>query len=531
MNIIPYRKQCFLTFLFVFSGTLLVFPQDILWDKSYGGIHAEYLFDAQPTADYGFILVGSSISDRSGNKTEGNVYGLDYWIWKMDEKGDLDWQKSFGGNGNDVLKSIDLTQDGGFILGGHSTSMEGESKREDTRGQEDLWVIKLNARGDEEWQKTIGGSGKDILQQIKQTRDGGYIIGASSSSRPSGEKKSAHYGNMDFWVIKLDPQGTVEWERSFGGIYKDELKSISQTEDEGFIVGGYSNSILSGNKNEGSFGEGDFWVIKLNKYGNQEWQRTIGGEDDDVLNTIVPSKNGGYLVAGSSFSGATGRKSETNKNGSDFWVLKLDDRGEIEWQQTYDFGKTDVLTSLVENNDGTILIGGHAKSETVGLSRNDQRGINDYIALKIKPDGEEIWRKAVGSSGEDVLRKLVETRDGGYILAGTSRGTVSGDRNSRQGRSDFWVVKLKDKDKEDKTRHPGLEAIPNPTDRFSNVIVNHDFDEGSVYVYDIAGRLLQQFPAESRTIPVDMAGFPIGIYLVTVATNVKTQSVKILKGN
>lgn len=531
MKIFPYRKQCFLITVLFFLGLLFVFPQDILWEKSYGGIQAEYLFDAKPTADYGFILVGSSVSGKSGSKTEENVYGLDYWVWKMDERGDLDWQKSFGGNGNDFLKSIHLTQDGGFILGGHSTSMEGQSKREDARGQEDLWIIKLNARGDEEWQKTLGGTGKDVLHQIKQTKDGGFIIGASSSSRPSGEKQSAHYGNLDYWVVKLDPLGNVEWERSFGGIYKDELSSISQTDDEGYIVGGYSNSILSGNKNEGSLGEGDFWIIKLNKYGDQEWQRTIGGDDDDNLNTIEPSVNGGYLIAGSSFSGATGSKSETNKNGSDFWVLKVDDRGEIEWQQTYDFGKTDVLTTLIENNDGTLLLGGHAKSETTGLTRSNQKGINDYIALKIKPDGEEIWRQTVGSSGEDVLRKLVETRDGGYILAGTSNGEVSGDKNSKQGRSDFWVVKLKDKEKEDKNRHPGLEAIPNPTDSFSNVIVNHEFEKGTVSMYDISGRLLQQFPAESRTIPMDMTGLPIGVYLVTVATDVKTQSVKILKGN
>ncbi|WP_339611761.1 T9SS type A sorting domain-containing protein [uncultured Planktosalinus sp.] len=525
-------KILFVGFAVLITGFVSpLFSQDILWEKSYGGLHAEYLFDAQPTADYGFILAGSSISGKSGNKLDERISGLDYWVWKMDEKGDMEWQKSFGGNGNDFLKSIQGTRDGGFILGGNSTSMEGFSKLEDSHGQEDLWIIKLNAKGDEEWQRSFGGTGKEIIHEIKQTKDGGYIIGATTSSRPSGDKVSTHFGNLDYWIVKLDSEGMVEWERTYGGIYKDELQSISQTEDEGYIVGGYSNSPISGNKNEEGFGNGDYWILKLDKRGNQQWQRTIGGEQDDQLNTILPSIEGGYLLGGHSSSGATGRKSEPSKNGSDFWVLKLDDRGEIEWQQIYDFGETDLLTSLIENKDGTILIGGYAKTETRGLSKGNPKGINDYIALKINNEGEELWRQTVGSNGEDVLSKLLETRDGGYVLAGTSRSEISRDRNSRQGRSDFWVVKLKDKDKEDKERFPGLEAIPNPTDRFSNVIVNHEFDEGTAYVYDIAGRQLQQFKVKSNTIPVDLAGLPLGIYLVTVATDVQTQSVKILKGN
>lgn len=524
------KLQYLVTFLFLFIVSVL-YPQDILWEKSYGGIHAEYLFDAQPTADYGFILAGSSISGKSGNKMDENIGGLDYWVWKMDERGDLEWQKSFGGNGHDLLKSIQGTRDGGFILGGNSTSMKGFSKREDARGQEDLWIIKLNAMGEEEWQKTLGGTGKDVLHEIKQTQDGGYIIGATTSSRPSGDKASAHFGNLDYWIVKLDSEGIVEWERSYGGIYKEELQSISPTEDEGYIVGGSSNSPLSGNKNEEGFGQGDYWLLKLDKLGNQEWQRTIGGEDHDSLHTILPLEDGGYLVGGHSFSGATGRKSEPSKKGSDFWVFKMDESGEVAWQKVYDFGKTDVLTSLLENKDGTLLIGGHAKTESRGMAKSNKKGIDDYIALKLSGEGEEMWRQTVGSKGEDVLRKLVETRDGGYILAGTSRSEVSGDKNTRQGRSDFWVVKLKDKDKEDKERQPGLEAIPNPTERFSNVIVNHEFESGTVHVYDIAGRQLQQFPAEVRTVPIDLGGLPIGIYLVTVATDVRTESVKILKGN
>jgi hypothetical protein len=525
-----------LNYLFLLLLCLLIntsnYAQDILWEKSYGGIQSEYLFDAQPTADYGFILAGSSLSGKSGNKKQENIKDLDYWIWKMDEKGDLDWQKSFGGTGSDLLQSIQNTKDGGFILAGTSSSMKGADKKEDNYGQDDFWIIKLNAKGDEEWQKTIGGTGMDKLKTIQQTNDGGYIVGGSSASTISGIKTEINYGNLDYWVLKLDATGNIDWQKSFGGQFVDTLESIITTSDEGFLVGGWSNSPQSGNKEEDAFGEGDYWVLKLDKSGEVMWQRTYGGEDDDYLYMLLEAKDEGYILGGNSNSGATGNKKKSNGKGTDFWILKVTVNGSIDWEATYDFGKTDVLTSIFQNDDGSLLLGGHAKTENLGLKRSDKKGIDDYIALKITADGEERWRQSVGSSGEEVLSKLVETRDGGYLLAGTSAGEVSRDKNTGQGRKDFWVVKLKDKEKEeDKERYLGLEAFPNPTSSFTNVIVNHDFEKGSTSVYDISGKVVQYFEITSRTIPIDMQSLPVGVYIVTITTNVSTESVKILKGN
>ena len=504
--------------------------QDILWEKSYGGIHSEYLFDAQPTADYGFILAGSSLSGKTGNKLQDNINNLDYWVWKMDEQGDMDWQKSFGGTDADFLQSVRNTRDGGFILAGTSSSMKSGDKMEDSFGKEDFWIIKLNAKGDEEWQKTLGGTGSDVLTAIHQTRDGGYIIGGSSDSMVSGIKTEPNYGSLDYWIIKLSSSGTIEWQKTYGGQYMDQLESILPTRDDGFIVGGWSNSMKSGNKTEDSFGEGDYWVLKLDKSGDIEWQRTLGGEEDDHLYVIIETMESGYLLGGSSRSGTSGNKSRSNGKGTDFWLVKLTEGGEIDWQSTYDFGRTDVLSSIVENEDGTFLVGGHSKTENTGLKSLDKKGINDFIALKIAADGEERWRRTIGSAGEDNLKKLVETRDGGYLLAGTSNGKASRDKNTGQGLSDFWVVKLRDKEKdEEKDRLSSLEAFPNPTEAFTNIIVNHDFENGTASVYDISGKQLQFFEIKNRTVPISLQGLAIGVYIVTVSTNFSTESVKILK--
>lgn len=527
------------------------YAQDILWEKSYGGKHAEFLYDAIPTPDYGFILAGSSISGKNGNKEDDNKGDLDYWLWKMDEKGNLDWQKSFGGNKVDLLQSIAITNDGGFILGGTSSSDKSIDKREDSKGQEDFWVIKLNAKGQEIWQKTIGGSGMEKLLSIAQTKDGGYILGGTSSSDSSSDSEKDKYtknedsrGNLDYWVVKLKTDGSIAWQKTIGGQYVDELKSIQQTIDGGYILGGYSNSPISGDKTEDNCGLGDYWLVKLDENGTIEWQRTLGGDKDDNLFTLSQTKDGGFIVGGNSNSGATNSKSKSNKEGTDFWVLKLDKTGSIDWQETYNYGKIDVLTSIVANEDGSYLIGGYAQSEAgsgkmgAGSKSNDKEGINDYIALKINAKGEEIWTQTVGSKGDEVLKKLLETRDGGYLLAGTSLTPTlskgegvknSRDKNSGIGGSDFWVVKLRDKEKEEKGRIT-VEAIPNPATSFSNIIVNFEYEEGTATLYDLNGRSLQSVTIKGeRTIPLEVSSLPQGIYLVEIKTNTQTGSVKMIK--
>lgn len=521
--------------------------QDILWEKSYGGKHAEYLYDAIATPDYGFILAGSSISDKNGNKEEKNKGDLDYWLWKMDEHGNMDWQKSFGGNKVDLLQSIAITHDGGFILGGTSSSDKGIDKKDFNKGLEDFWVIKLNAKGQELWQKTIGGSGMERLLSIAPSKDGGYILGGTSSSDKSDKnaegtedlygKTEDSRGNMDYWVVKLDKDGKIIWQKTIGGLYADELKSIQQTTDGGYILGGYSNSPISGDKTEANFGMGDYWIVKLDEEGTITWQRTFGGDKDDNLFTLSQTKDGGYILGGNSNSSATHSKTKSNKEGTDFWVIKLDEKGTIDWQETYHYGKTDILTSIVENPDGTFLIGGYAQSEAQAKSQkskikslpSDKEGINDYIALKINAEGEEIWTQTVGSKGDEVMKKLLETRDGGYLLAGTSNGKVSRDKNSTKGGDDFWVVKLRDKEKEEKTKIT-VEAVPNPATSFTNVIVNFDYDKGTATLYDLNGRSLQTTEINGEhTVPMEVDTLPQGIYLVEIRTNTQHGSVKVIK--
>ncbi|NMH28496.1 T9SS type A sorting domain-containing protein [Flavobacterium silvaticum] len=634
-----------ISFLLAILLSPATFSQDVRWEKSYGGDNAEYLFDAIPSADYGFILAGSSASGKTGNKTQINQGDLDYWVWKMDEHGELDWQKSFGGSGMDMLRSIRTTLDGGFILAGSSDSPKGQDKKEDSRGEKDYWIIKLDAGGGEQWQKTIGGVSGDDLVAIEPTKDGGYLLGGSSESDVKyskdndiiGEKHENSRGSLDYWIIKLDAKGTIIWQKTYGGQFADNLRCLSITSDGGAIIGGYSNSPISGDKTAQGFGLGDYWIIKINKDGLIEWQKCFGGEADDQLFSIIQTEDGDYIAGGNSFSSASGNKTSSCRNGSDFWIVKMDPDGNSLWQQSYDFGKADILTSIIENKDGTLLIGGYARSEMEGKSGKEKESINDYIAIKTDSNGGVLWDKSIGSEGDDVLRKLIETRDGGYLLAGTSnpvahrhsdskenKGNKSNlivgsdenvagvqklqdqigkqkeegldtvndfyneqvtevtetihdniplDKNSPMkfstnapsdlvqdgnnskaldmgnliggshkskipasrsksnnlGNNDFWVIKLKDRDKEEKVK-TNLEAIPNPSRDYTNVIVGYDFQYGTVTIFDLSGRQLNSFKISSdRTIPVNLSQYPEGIYVINVKTNKGDGSVKVMR--
>jgi hypothetical protein len=208
----------------------------------------------------------------------------------------------------------------------------------------------------------------------------------------------------------------------------------------------------------------------------------------------------------------------------------------IQWQENYNYGERDVLTSIIENVDETYLIGGYAQSEANSNNallskgkKGDKDGINDYIALKISAKGEELWTQTVGSKGEEVMKKLFETRDGGYLLTGTSNGKASKDKNKTIGGNDFWVVKLKDKTKPEKEKLP-IEAIPNPAVTFTNVIIGFEYEYGTANLYDISGRQLQTHTLDgSRTLPVEMTGYPTGIYIVEIVSNRGKNSVKIIK--
>lgn len=237
------------------------------WDIRYGGSDWDELSCLQQTSDGGYILGGHSYSGITGDKTQASKGGRDYWIVKTNQDGVKEWDASFGGDGDDILTWIEQTDDEGFILGGYSWSHAGGDKTEDVRGAADYWIVKIDPDGVKEWDATIGGNGDDWLTALQQTSDGGYILGGFSDSEISGEKTQDSQGDFDYWIVKTNDDGIKQWDVRFGGSDIDRLSAVVKTSDGGYILGGWSTSGISGDKTQSSIGYADYWIVKTDANG------------------------------------------------------------------------------------------------------------------------------------------------------------------------------------------------------------------------------------------------------------------------
>ena len=430
--------------LILANANVIAQTPTIQWDKTIGGSLKDVPQVVKQTADGGFILGGYSLSDVSGDKSENSKGLADYWVVKLDASGNKLWDKTIGGDGDDYLNALQQTADNGYILGGYSSSNISGNKSENSKGGDDYWIVKLDENGNILWDKTIGGSnGDDYLFSLQQTSDNGYILGGSSSSNISGDKSENSKGVSDYWVVKLDEDGNKIWDKTIGGSSFDILYSLQQTADNGFILGGYSESNISGDKSENSKGGNDYWIVKLDVDGNIIWDKTIGGNNSDALYSVKQTIDNGYILGGYSQSDISGDKSENSKGDYDYWVVKLDPLGTKVWDRTIGGNSVDNLTSIQQTIDNGYILGGSSFSGISGDKTENSKGGFDYWVIKLSATGSKIWDKTIGGNNFDALSFLQQTADNGYILGGFSGSNISGDKTENsKGDYDYWVVKL-----------------------------------------------------------------------------------------
>ena len=310
----------------------------------------------------------------------------DVWIIKLDAAGNIEWQKTFGGENNERAYSIYQTADGGYIVSGGTYSFGS--------GDEDIWIIKLDADGNIEWQKIYGWSCIDEALAIQQTDDGGYIaVGGTFSFGSVNCITSYAENNSNAWIMKFDSNGNIEWQKVLGGSKKDVLVNIIPV-DDGYISVGRTYS----------FGaeESNIWVVKLDNSGNIEWQKAYGNDGYDWAYGIQPLASGGYLVTGGTDSYGSGKY--------DIFILKIDEDGSLIWKKTYGGIDSDEAFYINKKSDDNYTIAGY--SESFG-------GYRDAFAMTIDPeDGNIIWQKTYGANNNDEVHSVAQTDDGGFIFAG-----------------------------------------------------------------------------------------------------------------
>ena len=303
-------------------------PPETEWEQAFGGGFWEEATAVQQTADGGYVMVGVTYSYGAGQS--------DVYLVKTDALGNMEWQQALGGSDYDCGHAVQQTTDGGYIVIGDTNSYGA--------GQSDAYLVKADALGNMEWQQTFGGSDYDCGHAVQQTADGGYIV--------TGETHSYGAGQSDVYLIKTDALGNMEWQQTFGGSDYDGAFHVRQTTDGGYIIGGATNS----------YGAGlcDFYMVKTDALGNMEWQQTFGGSDWDDGLTAEQTADGGYVMVGETYSYGEG--------GGDVYLVKTDALGNMEWGQTFGDSDWDVAFSGQQTTDGGYIMAGLTYSYGAGQS-------------------------------------------------------------------------------------------------------------------------------------------------------------------
>src|SRR5665213_612812 len=306
--------------LFALHVSLTALAQMCIRDrKCIGGTSNDFANSLIQTSDGGYAIAGYTWSTDGDANRSFNRYSADFWVIKLSASDTIQWQFTYGGYSDDIANSICQTSDGGYMVAGLTESHDDEVTN--FKGKSDFWVIKIDTSGVLQWQKTYGGSGDDGANSVIQTQDGGFLIAGFTDS-PDSDVVGLHldyFGDttMDYWVVKTNDTGAIEWQKCYGGAYADFATSVIQTHDGGYAVAGFSDQ---GPDSNGYYNSYDYWVVKIDTGGNIQWQNRYGGSDDDLAYSILQTHDGGYIVAGCSASDS--EEVFGNHGRNDYWILK-----------------------------------------------------------------------------------------------------------------------------------------------------------------------------------------------------------------
>ncbi|WP_291872400.1 T9SS type A sorting domain-containing protein [Chryseobacterium sp.] len=403
----------------------------------------------------------------------------------------------------------------------------------------------------------MGSSSDEEARSVIQTTDLGFFVAGNRQSSLREPQGTSGYGSKDVWISRVDKNGRILSETVLGGKGLDEVEKMIPTRDGGALLGIYSRSsslsindkrsmmndvkqsnrngasssindhlsTINYSKNTENFGEGDYWIVKLDKTGKLEWEKNFGGKGDDHIRTLALTSTG-YLIGGESRSERSGNKTVGIEEGTDLWLISLNERGEEIWQKSFNFKNRDILMGMSvlhsadDKSSKGILLGGYTQAE--GKIQTDDE---TFWMLYLNQDGNEAWRKYVKGESrkkEERLSDIKLNRDGSIILAGTSAEEL--------GKENWKIVKLGDKQLDQLIEKQDIKIYPNPVSDYAYVEIGFDFKEADIILYDMGGRQLLNLKTKNKVTKINTQNLIQGAYLVTIKADTnKTANAKLIK--
>lgn len=421
-------------------------PLAPLWNYRYGGDSIDGSTTFIRTNDDGYVFGGYSTSGANGDKTEPSRGSFDFWVVKTDSAGIMQFNFRFGGLSQDILTAIKQTTDGGYLLGGYSSSGISGDKTQNSRGLFDFWILKTDASLNKLWDRRFGGNDNDQLYDVFQTADGGYVLGGWTASGANGDVSDTSRGGIDYWVLKTDSSGNKLWDKRYGGDAQDIFARMTEMPDGGFLLCGSSASDSSGEKTQDSHGSNDYWILRIDSVGDILWDRRFGGSGTDFTSDIELIIDGGVIVGGWSDSPMDGDKSEPPVGGQDFWVVKIDTLGNKIWDRVFGgIANEDDFGNIIQTLDSGLLITGTSYSNIGGSKSEDNLGLEQGWLIKTDQLGNQLWDKTIFTTGHDETALTMQSADGCFLISIPTQAGIGGYKTQdTRGFNDFWIIKLCD---------------------------------------------------------------------------------------
>ncbi len=418
------------------------------WQSVLGGTDVDDSYSIIQTRDSGYLVIGSTFSVNSGD-VRNNAGSADMWIIKLGKNGDTLWTKTLGGSSYDYATCALATTDGGYIVGGMTSSTGGIVGK--NHGGWDGWIVKLSSKGDWVWGTTVGGSQDDYVYGIAAAPDGGYVFVGATRSNDNGI--TGFHGAVgladDILIGKVDGNGNLLWSKAKGGTRDENARSIVATADGGYAVSGFSGSNDGDLAGTVAYGLNDVCVMKINAGGDITWIKTYGGSDNEGATGMTTTADGGYLVTGSTASSNSGLVG-ANHGADDIWLLKLKAGGDTVWTKLLGGSGTDWATSVITTSygGGGYALAGVSSSNNSG-DVGPAHGIYDVWVVELDSARKILYEKPLGGTASDVLgggAAIVRAiGGGGYIVAGSSastNGDLQGQVRSGRSSDNFWIFQL-----------------------------------------------------------------------------------------
>jgi hypothetical protein len=405
--------------------------------KNFGGSKNEIANAVIKLQDGGYAVFGETQSNDI-DITDKTNSSFDYWLLRFNASDDLMWSKTYGGSLDEKGADILATQDGGFVVTGYASSSDGDVSQ--NFGNQDFWVTKLNSSGNITWEKSFGFNGSDRAYAIIQTQDSGYLISgvldvtASAGQGNTRQNSNQAHAGGDYWAVKLDASGNQEWTKYFGGNLSDDPFGVVETNSGNFILVGASDSAdVDISNNKGSY---DFWVVSISSTGSLIWEKNFGGTQIDEAHGIVKTTDNNFIIVGNTRSDDT--DISANFGDSDLWLVKIDESGNLIWEKSMGGASFDTASNISKSNNG-YLISGSSRSENGFISTN--YGQNDALVVNIDENGEVLWLKTIGGSEFDFAYDVTQLNDGSIIAVGETTSN-NFDLTGNNGFTDALIIKL-----------------------------------------------------------------------------------------